>query len=419
MRIKWASQCGIMAIMTGITGAQAAPISGSLYMGGEATMNSGMSIEATQVTSWPLVYVVAGNGAFASISAFTLVTMSSTPWTFAPAPGVPLNDLWNVDGFTFDFVSDTVYQSGNFLIIEGTGTISSSNPAYSTTAFTWNLAAEYTGSVVNFIFSASAGSTGGSSAPDVVGFEGLKFLAPVTGSDGGNPIPGGGAQNFTIGSTIAVQEETSLIGSYTSSSLMLDSTNFTEPYISATGSFETTVPQGTEVYANSTPITGLSSALQAESINDFLVIGGPGAAEFGSPGTTPVSRFDFDLQSLEENSIGSFTGFGALVDTTGAYATTPAEIQLSFSSAKNYSFILQTLPEPTPITLSQASFSKGQFKMTVECSANLAYTVQVTTNLASPNWVSLLVVNPPSNSFTFTYPSATNRQQFYRVETAQ
>lgn len=157
-------------------------------------------------------------------------------------------------------------------------------------------------------------------------------------------------QNFT--GSVGIQEDATQTGSYTASSLMLDASNYTEPF-SASGTFASTVPNGTEVFAYSSDITGLSTTLQSESIADFLVIGGAGPSLFGSPGTTPVDRFDFNLQSLQENSDGDFTGYGTLVDnaTTGAYANTEAEVLLSFSGPNNYSFTLQAVPEPASITL--------------------------------------------------------------------
>jgi hypothetical protein len=165
MKFKLAGISGIVAAMLAVTSVQAIPISGSIYMGGEANLNSA----GTQITSWPLVYVVADSGAFSSISAFTLVNMSSSAWIFSPSPGTPLNNLWNVGGFSFDFLGDTVSESGNFLDIYGYGTISSSNPAYQTTDFTWNLAAEDTASgPVDIVFSASTGASsgGGNTVPD-------------------------------------------------------------------------------------------------------------------------------------------------------------------------------------------------------------------------------------------------------------
>jgi len=153
------------------------------------------------------------------------------------------------------------------------------------------------------------------------------------------------AQNFT--GSIGIQEDSSQTGSYTASSLMLDASNFSNPG-SASGTF-LNVPAGSIVTAYSSNITGLSSTPESLSISDFLQIGTPGY--FGSTGTTPNNRFDFNLQTLAENSTGDFTGFGTLTDTTGQYAPTAAELLLSFSTANNYSFTLQAVPEPGTLTL--------------------------------------------------------------------
>lgn len=150
---------------------------------------------------------------------------------------------------------------------------------------------------------------------------------------------------------LSVQEDATQTGAYTSSTLTLDNLNYTEPFALPTGMFVTTVPEGTEVYAYSTTISGLSSTPQTENITDFLQIGGPGPT--GSPGTTPVDRFDFNLQTLEESSSqpGGFIGEGILTDTQGSYANTPAELTINFSTASNYSFTLTATPEPATLTL--------------------------------------------------------------------
>lgn len=164
MKMKLAGISGIVAAILAVTSVQAIPISGNIYMGGVATLNSA----GTTVTSWPLVFVLADNGSFSSVTPFSLVTMSSSPWVFSPQPGQALNDLWSVGGFTFNFTSDTVTESGGILVVDGSGTISSSNPKYSTTDFSWNLAAAVGGG--DFVFVASTGngsaSGGGSTVPD-------------------------------------------------------------------------------------------------------------------------------------------------------------------------------------------------------------------------------------------------------------
>jgi hypothetical protein len=133
----------------------------------------------------------------------------------------------------------------------------------------------------------------------------------------------------------------------------LDASNYSEPG-SESGTFSGTVPDGTEVTAYSSNISGLSSTLQPVVISDFLQIGSAGPAIFGSAGTTPNNRFDFNLQTLEETASGTFVGFGMLVDTTGTYSTTAAEFQLSFSAPSNYSFSVEAVPEPATLTLALA-----------------------------------------------------------------
>jgi PEP-CTERM motif len=154
------------------------------------------------------------------------------------------------------------------------------------------------------------------------------------------------AQSFT--GTVGIQEDTSQTGSYTASSLMLDASNFTDPG-SASGTFLSGVPGGTIVTAYSLNISGLSSTPASTPISDFLQIGAPGY--FGSAGTAPNNRFDFNLQTLEESSSGNFIGIGTLVDTQGQYANTASELLLSFSTPSNYSFTLQAVPEPTTLSL--------------------------------------------------------------------
>jgi VPDSG-CTERM motif len=180
MRKIWATLFGTVAAVAVTTTVSAIPITGTLSMGGEANFDNSDLSQATSVTSWPLVYVVAASGAgtsFSIVPSMSLVNMSTASWIFAPQPGDVLSDLWNVDGFQFDFQSDTVSFSNNFLKIVGFGTISGNG--YDPTAFEWTLSAENptTGGPTQITFSATAEpNSNGSPVPDgglTVAFLGL------------------------------------------------------------------------------------------------------------------------------------------------------------------------------------------------------------------------------------------------------
>jgi hypothetical protein len=150
-------------------------------MGGEANFDNTDFTLATQVTSWPLVYVVTDSGVLNTVLPFTLVNMNNlSSWVFAPQPGLALNDLWNVGGFQFDFQSDTVTASQNFLTIIGFGTISGNG--YDPTAFQWELSAENP-------------TTGGQTQ--------ITFSATAVPNSNGNPVPDGGLTVAFLGLALA------------------------------------------------------------------------------------------------------------------------------------------------------------------------------------------------------------------------
>ncbi len=85
------------------------------------------------------------------------------------------------------------------------------------------------------------------------------------------------------------------------------------------------------------------------------------------------------------------------------------------ATATNHDFSLTINPAPAPPSLSQAVKSGSQFQFTVTGSTGLNYTIQASTNLASTNWISLLITNPTANTFLFSDPNATNRSRYYRI----
>ncbi len=68
-----------------------------------------------------------------------------------------------------------------------------------------------------------------------------------------------------------------------------------------------------------------------------------------------------------------------------------------------------------PVVFAPAHLANGSFQMLVGGYTGHNYTVQMTTNLASTNWIPLLVTNPVNGSFLFQDGSATNPARYYRV----
>ena len=141
---------------------------------------------------------------------------------------------------------------------------------------------------------------------------------------------------------------------YSSSSFTLNANNV------VTGSPQGTfalIPSLSNMTADSTIVSGLSSAPLADSIPDFFVFSSTGP--FGASGTTPNNRFDFNLTTITDLGGGAFSGTGTLTDTQGTYTPTLADFTLNFSSSINsspgsYSFTLASesesavsTPEPT------------------------------------------------------------------------
>lgn len=100
--------------------------------GGVATTNIN---DATGIQSWLLPKVDVRDGTFISVTEGTSVSMPT--WIFTPSS--LLSPLWSIagpDNFAFHLASSTVVlQNGFFLLISGTGTLTSTN--FDATPATW------------------------------------------------------------------------------------------------------------------------------------------------------------------------------------------------------------------------------------------------------------------------------------------
>jgi hypothetical protein len=125
----------LAAIVLGST-AQAASIIGTIDFssgpgggvilqdaGGFATTNIA---DARGIQSWLLPEVDTRDNSFLSVTEGTSVTMAT--WIFTPS--TPLSPLWSIagpDNFAFHLATATVEEQGSFLLISGTGTLTSTN----------------------------------------------------------------------------------------------------------------------------------------------------------------------------------------------------------------------------------------------------------------------------------------------------
>ena len=109
---------------------QAAPITGTISLGGAVRFDTNSLATATKVNIWfddqnnaGHSTVQAGNtGDFSGDRFGTQATMHNG-WKFNPSTPTP--GLWSVGGFTFDLASSTIVtQTASFLSVSGTGIVS-------------------------------------------------------------------------------------------------------------------------------------------------------------------------------------------------------------------------------------------------------------------------------------------------------
>jgi plastocyanin len=98
---------------------------------------------------------------------------------------------------------------------------------------------------------------------------------------------------------------------------------------------------------------------------------------------------------------GSYTLSAIASDNSGAKATN----QVTISVVTPVSVLLSA-PQPVPT---------GKFRFSYTANTGLSYIVQRSTNLASPNWTTLVTNTAASSSINFTDLNATLNPEFYRV----
>ena len=175
---------------------------------------------------------------------------------------------------------------------------------------------------------------------------------------------------------------------------------------------------------------------------NVTINGGNGTANFivqannGIQITTaslPAAQVGAYYYSYLQGSTGNGTQIWTLIDPQDFPSTltlnSDGEIFGTPETAGTYNFTVQlsdgddnSATQPLSLTinpklfLGKASWQTNRFEMLLTGASNQNYTVQTSTNLSSPNWISLFTTNSATaNSFIIIDPAATNSTRFYRV----
>jgi phage-related protein len=154
--------------------------------------------------------------------------------------------------------------------------------------------------------------------------------------------------------------------------------------------------------------------------NGALPSGNVGAAYSAQLGATGgQSPYNWQLATGSANPPAGLT-----LDSSGFISGTPTtnkvssfKVQVTDANFVTTNKIFSITINPRPV-LGLPAWVANRFQMQITGASNQNYTVQMSTNLSSTNWISLFITNnATTNSFLLTDPSATNRQRFYRILT--
>jgi hypothetical protein len=147
-------------------------------------------------------------------------------------------------------------------------------------------------------------------------------------------------------------------------------------------------------------------------------IGVPYSAQLGATGGQPPYFWSYALGSQNLSAIGLSLNSSGLISgtpTTNRVFSFKAQVTDSNVSDPPTNKVLSITINSKPVLVSQ-SWQTNRFQMRLTGASNQNYTLQLSTNLSSTNWIPLFITNSATtNSFLLTDPNATNKQRFYRV----
>lgn len=150
------------------------------------------------------------------------------------------------------------------------------------------------------------------------------------------------------------------------------------------------------------PVTGVS--LIADNGNNYQSL--DGNTDNSGNYVLSVAAGQWNVQFVTGSDNSSLDQLG-YADITGPHIVSvpPTNIVLNIT----------VYPVGTPAMSTPRRVSSTQFGFNIVGALNVSYTLQVTTNLGSTNWLSVYSFQLTTNPFPIVDPSATNGTRFYRV----
>ena len=194
-------------------------------------------------------------------------------------------------------------------------------------------------------------------------------------------------------------------------------------YIFSSGLADTNIVDGEAVLQN---LVGL---LATNQITGYVIDGNHHPiGSVGVGGSADINGYDFAAPSVLTDS----NGFYSLMVANGDWSVHVSCSEVPNNTLKSFGYacindqatnifnnngVVNFTPMPIPI-LGSPAWNLGRFQMQLRHSiTGQNYTVQMSTNLSSPNWTSLFITNNAlTNSFLVTDPNTTNNRRFYRVK---
>ena len=167
---------------------------------------------------------------------------------------------------------------------------------------------------------------------------------------------------------------------------------------------------------NNYSITIAPSSLQitTASLNNAIVGVACAYQLQASGGTTPYTWTIANGSQPLPSALALSTG-GLISGVPAASGTNNFIVRLTDHNSLSVTRSLSLITSPKPV-LALPTWLANQFQMRLIGVSNQNYTLQMSTNLSSTNWISLFITNNmTTNSFLLTDPNATNQQRFYRI----